>query len=109
VQAVESSLLPAPDFLQVTDNTRVILLGPRSFAQMTKAERIRACYQHACLQFVSNQRMTNTSLRARFGITDENYATASRVIADTIEANLVKPFDPASASRKHAQYVPYWA
>jgi ATP-dependent DNA helicase RecG len=108
VEAVEASLLPAPNFAIVTDQTRVTVLGPRGFPQMTKEERQRACYQHACLQWVANQRMTNSSLRKRFGITDENYATASRVIADTIEAGLVKPFDPKSESKKHAQYVPYW-
>ena len=44
---------------------------------MTKEERLRACYQHACLQWVANQRMTNATLRKRFGIADDNYAMAS--------------------------------
>lgn len=108
VEAVEASLLPAPNFAIVTDQTRVTLLGPRSFSQMTKEERLRACYQHACLQWVANQRMTNATLRKRFGIADDNYAMASRVISETIEAGLVKPFDPTSESKRHAQYVPYW-
>lgn len=108
VEAAEASLLPAPNFAVVTGQTRVTVLGPRTFGQMTKEEKLRACYQHACLQWVANQRMTNASLRKRFGIADENYAAASRLIADTVEAHLVKPFDPTSESKKHAQYVPYW-
>jgi len=53
--------------------------------------------------------MTNASLRKRLGIEEKNYAIASRVIADTIEQGLVRPRDPASTSKKHASYVPFWA
>ena len=35
---------------------------------MEKGDRIRACYLHACLRYVSRDYMTNTSLRDRFGI-----------------------------------------
>jgi predicted HTH transcriptional regulator len=76
---------------------------------MDRSDRIRACYQHAALQYVSGQVMTNASLRTRLGIDEKNYAIASRVIADTIEQGLVRPRDPASTSKKHASYVPFWA
>jgi ATP-dependent DNA helicase RecG len=109
VQAAEESMLPAPDFHLVTDHTRVTIYALRSFSDMTKEERIRAAYQHASLQWVSNQRMTNSSLRKRFGISEENLAMVSRVISDAVDAGLIKPFDPASKSRKLSQYVPFWA
>lgn len=51
----------------------------------------------------------NASLRQRFGIEDKNYATASRIIAETIKAGLVRLYDPDSGSRKNASYVPFWA
>lgn len=108
VQAAEDSLLPAPDFQVVADQTRVTINAPRSFTAMTKEERLRATYQHACLQWVSNQRMTNASLRKRFGISEGNLAMVSRVIADAVEAGLIKPFDPTSKSRRLSQYVPFW-
>src|SRR5438046_90 len=38
-----------------------------------------------------------------------NHSMASRIIADTIGAGLVKPQDPQSKSRKLARYVPFWA
>ena len=76
---------------------------------MGKKDRIRAAYQHACLKYVSNQQMTNESLRKRFNISDKNYPIASRVINDAIEERLVKPFDVESKSRKYARYVPFWA
>jgi ATP-dependent DNA helicase RecG len=109
VQAAEDSLLPAPNFQVVADHTRVTLYAPRSFSAMTKDERLRATYQHASLQWVSNQRMSNTSLRKRFGISEGNLAMVSRLISDALDAGLIKPYDPANKSRRLSQYVPYWA
>ena len=53
--------------------------------------------------------MTNSTLRDRFQIAEADYPVASRIIRDTIEAGLVRPEDPASKSKKHARYVPFWA
>jgi predicted HTH transcriptional regulator len=109
VSAVEMFRLPPPDFRSSDDNTIAVLYAERPLSQMTNEERIRACYQHACLQYVSNNRMTNTSLRERFAIDERNYSIASRIIADTIKAKMIKLFDPESSSKKHASYVPIWA
>jgi predicted HTH transcriptional regulator len=106
---VEVFQLPPPDFIESEQHTRAILFAHKKFTEMDKYDRIRACYQHACLRYVSNERMTNSSLRERFGIDDKNYATASRIIAETIEAELIRRSDPESKSKKHAKYVPFWA
>jgi predicted HTH transcriptional regulator len=106
---VELFQLPGPDFLVTESHTKVVLYAYKKLSRMDKNDKIRACYQHACLRYVSNEQMTNTSLRERFKIEEKNYAVASRVIADTIKAKLVKPYDPESKSRKHARYVPFWA
>ena len=74
---------------------------------MNKEDKIRACYQHCCLQYVSGKKMTNESLRVRLNITPSNYSTASRIISDTVGAGLIK-LDDATRSRKYAQYVPVW-
>lgn len=76
---------------------------------MDKDAKIRACYQHACLKFVSNEQMTNSSLRKRFSILSNNASIASRIIADALGEDLIKPYDPSSESKKHAKYVPFWA
>lgn len=70
---VEVFQLPAPDF-RVSGNSTVAVFfaPPREFSQMDRQERIRACYQHACLQYVSGKRMANVSLRKRLGIKDSN-------------------------------------
>jgi len=106
---IEFYQLPAPDFRVDETHTRVVLFAQRKISAMDAKDKVRACYQHACLEFVSNRQMTNTSLRKRFSITDENYSIASRIISDTLDAELIKRYDPDSASRKHAKYVPFWA
>lgn len=101
--------LPAPVFEVVVDHTRAVLFAHEPFAEMDKADRIRACYLHACLQHVQRQYLTNSSLRERFGIEKKNQAQVSRVIGDAIEAGMIRPDNPYSSSRKHARYVPCWA
>jgi len=96
---VEVFQLPAPDFRVAQASTITVLYGPRKFAQMNPDERARACYQHACLQYVSGKKMSNASLRKRLGITDSNYPMASRIIKDTIAASLIKPHAEGTGSR----------
>jgi ATP-dependent DNA helicase RecG len=106
---VELFQLPAPDFRKTESHTKVILFAPRKLSAMDRQDKIRACYQHACLQYVSNRRMTNATLRKRFSIEEKNYAIASRIIQDPIQAEFIRAHDPESASKKYASYVPFWA
>src|SRR6185295_11392633 len=73
IDAVEVFQLPAPDFSVTHQHTRAVLYAYKKLNDMSRADRIRACYQHAGLQYVSNNQMTNASLRRRFSIKDENY------------------------------------
>jgi ATP-dependent DNA helicase RecG len=86
-----------------------VMFAPRKLSEMDRQDKVRACYQHAALLYVSNKIMTNATLRQRFSIEERNYSIASRIIADTMRENLIKAKDPASTSRKHARYVPFWA
>ena len=106
---VEAFQLPAPDFSVSHQHTKAVLFAYRTLSQMSKTDRVRACYQHAALQYVSNRQMTNATLRDRFSINPQNYSVASRIIAETIEAGLIRPYDPENRSKKHARYVPFWA
>ncbi|WP_373330993.1 ATP-binding protein [Salmonirosea aquatica] len=101
--------LPPINIIVSENRTRITLFSYKSLNDLDKKEKIRACYQHACLKYVSNEKMTNQSLRDRFKIEDHNYSIASRIIRDTIEAELVKEDDPDNKSRKYASYIPYWA
>jgi ATP-dependent DNA helicase RecG len=106
---IEFYQLPPPDFRVSGENTVAILFAPRELSKMTREEKIRACYQHASLLWVSNQRMTNTSVRQRFKIEEHNYPIASKIIKDTLDQGLIKPTNPDGKSKKDASYIPFWA
>ncbi len=63
--------LPAPDFVEGDNYTRVVMYAPKTLRQMDKQDKIRACYQHCCLKVVSGEIMTNQSLRLRFGVDEK--------------------------------------
>lgn len=101
--------LPPISVFSDASRTKVTLYSYKTLNDLDKKEKIRACYQHACLKWVSNEKMTNQSLRERFQIEDHNYAIASRIIRDALIEQVIKEEDPESKSRKYASYIPYWA
>jgi predicted HTH transcriptional regulator len=109
VFAIEAFQLPAPDFRVAGGSTVAVLFVARDFSQMDRSERIRACYQHSCLLYVSGKRMTNASLRQRLGIKDTNYPIASKIISDTIDAKLIKSYGEGTGSKRDSSYLPFWA
>lgn len=109
VSAVEVFQLPAPDFRVGETRTTAILFSHQDFSDMSKSDRIRACYQHCCLLYVSNQRMSNQTLRKRFGFDESKNVLVSQVIGATKEAGLIKADDSASTSTRYARYLPFWA
>ena len=78
------------------------------FNDMNKDDKIRACYLHACLQFVNRHKMTNKSLRERFGLPEDKVSIVTRVINSTVEAGLITN-SSTSESRRDTSYVPYWS
>lgn len=108
VDAAEGFQLPAPEFRVDSIRTTCILHGHRLFTEMSRDDRVRACYQHCCLRYVLRETTTNQSLRARFGLADERAETVSRILADTIEDGLVRAENP-EGSKRYARYLPFWA
>ena len=108
VYETELYQLPAPLFEVVEDNTRAILFAHRPLKKMDKADRIRACYLHACLKYVNREYMTNTSLRERFGIEPQNSASASRYIKEALLSGLIE-LEDKKAAPKMRRYIPFWA
>ncbi|MDX2148005.1 MAG: ATP-binding protein [Planctomycetota bacterium] len=107
--AIEIYQLPAPDFAVTDGNTRVTLFAHRSFSEMDKNERVRAAYQHAGLMCVTQKRMTNSTLRDRFGLSSNEYTKASAVIRDALDAGVIVADNPENKAARHAKYVPFWA
>lgn len=108
VAEIERHHLPAPVFEAPPNFTRVVLFGRKPMADMDRAERVRACYLHACLQYVNRKRMTNASLRERFGITNNNASMASRFLNEAVAAGVIVIVDPAVGTRNRS-YAPFWA
>jgi ATP-dependent DNA helicase RecG len=109
VNAAEVFQLPAPDFRVGDTRTTAVLFAHQDFADMSKTDRIRACYQHCCLLYVSNQRMSNQTLRERFRLSESQAATVSHIIGATKEAGLIKADESESTSTRYARYLPFWA
>lgn len=109
IEAIEKERLPPVKFEKSESHTKVLLFPPKDLKNMSKTEKVRACYQHACLLHEDKRELNNQSLRERFGIDKNNSSVASRIIADTFAAGLIKYADPEITSRKYATYIPYYA
>ena len=105
---VELFQLPAPLFEKPEGFTRTVLFAHKELRDMDRRDRIRACYLHACLRYVTRQPMTNTSVRERFGIEPANKAVASRLIREALEAGMIRLVSEQVADKLRA-YVPFWA
>ncbi len=104
---VELFQLPAPLFETPEGFTRAVLFAHKPLSGMDKTERVRACYLHACLRYVTRQPMTNASVRERFGIAPASKAMASRLIREALEAGAIRLESEGVADKLRA-YVPFW-
>lgn len=107
VKSAEAFQLPAPDFRASEHRTTTILFAPKAYADMSREDRVRACYQHCCLQYVTSQPMTNQTLRDRFKLPNGK-DTVSRLLRDAVEAGKIR-LEEDGGSRRYARYVPFWA
>ena len=108
VSQVELFQLPAPLFEAPEGFTRAVLFAHKPLRDMGQQGRIRACYQHACLRYVTGKTTTNASTRERFGIEERNTAVASRLLGEAVEAGLIVVANPAVGT-KSRNYLPFWA
>lgn len=108
IRAAEIYQLPAPDFRVADTRTTALLFAYQDFSEMSKTDRIRACYQHCCLLYVSNRQMSNKTLRERFSMNEDKTAIISQIISATKSANLIKQDSSDSNSTRYARYIPFW-
>ena len=108
IAEVERCQLPAPIFeVPLDSSTRAVLFGRRALAEMSREERLRACYQHACLQYVNRERVTNASLRTRFGLDDTYASTVSILLNEALKEGLIVVANPSDGKRSR-HYRPFW-
>lgn len=108
IAAVEDMFLPPVKFTKSEHHTRVFMFPQKNFKEMSKSEKISACYQHTCLKFEDGEKINNQSIRDRFELSKNDSSIASRIISDTMEAGLIKPADIETASKKYMTYIPYY-
>ena len=105
---IEHRGLPAPEFHSSKNAMRVTLFGHKSFREMSKQERLRACFYHCVLRWLTHDYMNNSSLRQRFALPNEDYQAVSAVISEALKMGRIAPADP-NQGNKYARYIPYWA
>ena len=108
VATCELMQLPSPIIQVYEENTKVTLFSFIPYASLTSDAKLRACYFHACLSYITQEPMNNSSLRRRFGIDEKNSSGISRLLKEAVEKGLIRPVDPDTAPR-YKRYVPYWA
>jgi ATP-dependent DNA helicase RecG len=108
---IEFYQLPALNIRVGETRTTVIMQGHKSFDEMDKDERIRACYQHCCLKYVMGEMMTNQTFRERLGLSDKkaDSEAASRVIREALDQGAIRLSDPENKSKRYAKYIPFWS
>lgn len=108
VAAIELYGLPPLKFEERENSFRVTMYSPKSFAELTPAERVEACYQHSIIKYYSGSGMTNTSLRERFKMHEKQRPQVSLVIKEALAQGKIKSKDPSNSSTKFAEYIPAW-
>lgn len=107
VISCELKPVPTPEIILYEESTKVIMSEAKTFAQMTREERLWNCYMHCCVLFVQNESMSNASLRTRFGLSASSAGSISRLIKDAVDEKMIKPVDP-NTSNRYMKYIPYW-
>lgn len=103
----ELAQLPAPRIDLYEDSTRVTLFSKIPYSNISSNDKLWACYLHACIKYVQGEQLTNSSLRARFGLKESASGSISRLIKDAVEKKIIRPLDPKTAPR-YMKYIPAW-
>ena len=103
----ELQQLPAPHIDIYEENTKVTLFSKADFFDLSPNDKLWACYMHACIKYIQNEYLTNSSLRERFGLEDKSAASISRLIKEACEKGLIKKLEETAP--RHTKYIPGWA
>jgi len=108
ISAIEMYGLPPLKMQEIDNSFRVTMYKPKTFAQLTLAERIEACYQHCVICYYNSGGMTNASLRERFGMSKRQISQISLVIKEALRLGKIKVKNPENTSNKYVKYIPSW-
>lgn len=103
VLSCELQQLPTPRIELYEESTKVTLFSEIPFSSLSIEDKLWACYMH-----VQGEHLTNSSLRARFGVPQSSSGSISRLIKEAVSSDIIKPLDPTT-SNKYMKYIPIWA
>ena len=109
LDAIEFFNLPPLQFEDSSNIFKATIYSPKKYLAMSPDERVRACYQHCVLKYLTNEKMTNKTLRERLKIAETNQSLVSKIIQQAVKEKKIKKGDPSSKSTKYAYYIPIWA
>jgi ATP-dependent DNA helicase RecG len=104
---IEEMSLPAPEFFASQNSMRVVIFGPKPFNKLSKGEKTWACFCHCVVRWLRHDYMSNTTLRERFSLSQDDYQAVSAVISDARKSGRIVPAEE-DQGRRNARYVPYW-
>ena len=90
-------------------STVATLYAPKPLTEMDRDDKLRACYQHACLKYAVNQEMSNATFRQRLGLPDRSYHIASRIITAALDGGWIRLANSEERSNRYEKYLPAWA
>lgn len=107
---LEEAHLTAPSFEATEHGLRVTVYGPQEFPEISRRERLSTIYYHAVVKYLSTQRapINNRSVRARFGLGDQDTTTVSRLLRGALEGGWIREDEGSGAGRSQS-YLPFWA
>lgn len=108
ISEIEKAALPPPLIMAAEESTTVTVFMQKPYRDWSAEDRIRACYQHACLRYEDGEPMSNASLRERLGLATTQISQVSNLIRDACDAGMIRPLNEGQANRV-ARYIPYWA
>ncbi|PII82305.1 hypothetical protein BMH32_08315 [Leucobacter sp. OLJS4] len=104
---IEAQGLPAPLIESNGGSMRVTVWWQRAFSDYTKDEALNALFFHALVQNAKKKRVTNASVKERFGLPDKDGGKTSKLLGSAVAAGLIKIYDE-DAGFKSRSYVPYF-
>jgi predicted HTH transcriptional regulator len=102
---IEESGLPAPEIENADGYMRVIVHWDKPLSSLSKDEQLNMIFFHSLVMKSRRDRVTNASLRKRFGIPEKDNAKVSRLIRMGINEGVIKIYD-TSVGAKARSYVP---
>lgn len=107
ILSCEMQQLPAPRINIYEENTKVTLFTKIDFFDLSQRDKLWACYMHACIKYIQNEFLTNSSLRERFGLEEKSSASISRLVKEACEQKYIKKLEETAP--RHTKYIPFWA